>query len=416
MRLRSIIGAVAVLLTASFPVASIAGHHPTPPAPAPVIPQVNVRSFGATGDGTTDDTTSIQNAANAAAAMGQPLFFPPGTYLHNSTVTFSGIVVNGSGGACVLQAGDPDNTAVILTGANVSLRNFVVSSAGLTSSCGCPDTATVLVSVATQFTVAGNTIVQGPGKVGVYVERSSVGNVSAIAFDGSGSPGDTGVFFDTCFNVSVLGNLFQNEDTGVGLFPLSSGFGVGSQFITIQNNSFGNVTFPMFTSAVDDTGSDTISIVGNVIQMVNSQPGTNAIKLTGDTNCFVSRNEIWNGYRGVFSQTCPCGGNSVITVSQNVIRNVGGPALAVRAVDGPSSIQFVNNAFGEAGLVGTNPNLPVIRVRGPLSNVSAVQVLNNVYQGHVNNLVNLVFAPNVPAANVTGNFGTQTTLPNVTGP
>src|SRR5262249_4445402 len=154
MRLRGIIGVLATaLLTVFFPVASIAGHHPTPTPPAPAPPSVNVRSYGATGDGTTDDTASIQNAANAAQALGQPLFFPPGTYLHNSTLTFNGIVVNGTGGACVLQAGDADNTAVILTGPNVSLRNFVVSSTGLTPPCGCPESSTVLVSVATQFTV-----------------------------------------------------------------------------------------------------------------------------------------------------------------------------------------------------------------------------------------------------------------------
>jgi hypothetical protein len=367
------------------------------------------------GDGTTDDTGSIQNAANAAAAMGQALFFPPGTYLHNSTVTFNGIVVNGSGGACVLQAGDPSNTAVILTGPNVALRNFVISSAGLTGPCGCPESATVLVSVATQFTVAGNTIVQGPGRVGVYAQTSSVGNISSIAFDGTGSPGDLGVFIDTCFNVSVLGNLFQNEDDGVCLFPVSSVM-TGSQFITIQSNTFGNTTYPMLTKAIDDTGSNTISIVSNVIQMANSLQGTNAISLLGDTNCVVSRNEIWNGFHGVRSETCPCiPTGAVITVSQNIIRNVGGAALAVKAVAGATNIQLMNNNFGEAGLVATGPNVGVIRVIGPLSNVGAVQVQNNVYQGHVNNLVNLVYAPNVPSANVTGNFGTQTTLPNVTG-
>ena len=130
MRLRGFISVLATaLFTFLFPCASLAGHHPTPPhPPAPVTPSVNVKSYGAMGDGTTDDTGSIQNAANAAAAMGQALFFPPGTYLHNSTVTFNGIVVNGSGGACVLQAGDPSNTAVILTGPNVALRNFVISS------------------------------------------------------------------------------------------------------------------------------------------------------------------------------------------------------------------------------------------------------------------------------------------------
>jgi hypothetical protein len=48
---------------------------------------VNVKSdFGATGDGTTDDSTAIQNAINAAA--NKRLYFPPGTY-NCGTASFS---------------------------------------------------------------------------------------------------------------------------------------------------------------------------------------------------------------------------------------------------------------------------------------------------------------------------------------
>lgn len=419
MRLRSFISlvATALVITACFPVASVARQRFTPAPPVAATPQVNVQNYGATGNGTTDDTTAIQNAANAAAALGQPLFFPPGTYLHNGIITFAGIVVNGSGGACVLQAGDPDNTAVVLTGANVSLRNFLISSSGLSSTCGCdPNTATVLVSVATQFTVAGCTIVQGPGRTGIRGERSSIGNINSIAFDGSGSAGDIGVLLDTCFNINIVSNLFQFEDTAVELYPFSSPFGTGSQFITIQSNTFGSTTYPILTTAIDDTESNTLVITSNVIQMFDSQPGRNAIKLLADTNCYVSGNQIWNGYHGIVSEAGPFGNTAAITVTQNVVRNVGGPALLVRAHDGPTAIQLVSNAFGECGLVGTGPNLPVIRVNGPLSNVSTVQVLNNSYQGHMNNLVNYIFAKNLPAANATGNTQTQTTLPSVTGP
>lgn len=42
---------------------------------------VNVREFGAKGDGTTDDRASIMNAVIAASAKGGTVFFPPGTYL-----------------------------------------------------------------------------------------------------------------------------------------------------------------------------------------------------------------------------------------------------------------------------------------------------------------------------------------------
>ena len=47
----------------------------------------NVVSFGATGNGATDDTTAIQAAFNAAAAVGGVVFFPAGSYKITTTLT-----------------------------------------------------------------------------------------------------------------------------------------------------------------------------------------------------------------------------------------------------------------------------------------------------------------------------------------
>lgn len=41
---------------------------------------INVKAFGAVGDGVTTDTVALQNAINAGLAQGRPLWFPPGTY------------------------------------------------------------------------------------------------------------------------------------------------------------------------------------------------------------------------------------------------------------------------------------------------------------------------------------------------
>lgn len=48
---------------------------------------VNVKAFGALGDGTTNDATAIQ-AAIDASTIGSTIFFPPGTYLTTSTIKF----------------------------------------------------------------------------------------------------------------------------------------------------------------------------------------------------------------------------------------------------------------------------------------------------------------------------------------
>lgn len=60
------------------------------PSPRDIPTMVNVKAYGATGDGTTDDAAAIQAAiAAAAAASGTSkadVFFPPGTYLVASSL------------------------------------------------------------------------------------------------------------------------------------------------------------------------------------------------------------------------------------------------------------------------------------------------------------------------------------------
>ena len=50
---------------------------------------VNVKDFGAVGDGTTDDVAAIVAAGALAAGEGGWLFFPPGTYLTASSITIT---------------------------------------------------------------------------------------------------------------------------------------------------------------------------------------------------------------------------------------------------------------------------------------------------------------------------------------
>lgn len=59
---------------------------------------INVKTHGATGNGSTDDTAAIHAAAAAAAAAKVPLYFPAGTYsVTGLNLNYSSMRIQGDG-------------------------------------------------------------------------------------------------------------------------------------------------------------------------------------------------------------------------------------------------------------------------------------------------------------------------------
>lgn len=374
---------------------------------------VNVKSapYKAKGDGATDDTAAIQQAANDALAQHKFVFFPAGTYLHTGTITFNGVAVTGVGAPTTLLANNEDSSAIILTGSSPSINNLVISTQGVTGDNDATPSlseGTVVVSNATGFTISNVTIVQGMGDLGVYVFNSSVGAISSNVFDGTGNLGDIGVLIDEASNVSVIGNVFQNEDTGVSV----SEVGFTSQSIAVLLNTIGNSSFPTHTNGVAANGVMTLDVSENTIQMANSNSLTSPISLTNCDAFIVSQNHTNGGAIGVSAAgSGPNNGNSVL---QNTINNCGGAGLSLNNAT-TTAIQLTANTLATCGVNDTgsgNTQNAVILVNGASSSGNTTVIVNNAYQGPVDGLnFYISSAFHIPAANVTGN--TQTTaLPN----
>jgi hypothetical protein len=391
------------------------GHHINTPPPVTPAPANNVRNFGAVGDGTTDDSTAIQNAANDAANRHIGVFFPAGTYLHFSPLFFNGVAVSGVGSTSVLISNNPTNCAVFLTGSGPSIQKMVISTQGIEadSDQNDPQLSTLAIFNATSWTVAHCTIVQGTNTWGVFAFQSTVGAITANVFDGTGNANDVAIVANICTNITASSNLTQNEAVG---FTAQ-----GSLFIAVLSNTFGNVTFPTLQFAIEPISVINCTIAQNTIQMANSNGGTAAIATFFCDNTFVQSNDTWGGFDGIIVYGAGSGTN---VVSQNTIHNTGLQGITA-ANEANSAVQIMSNTFGECGLLATQPDPffinAVILVEGlspPSSDASGATTIvqNNSYQGHVNGLSTLVTstftAPHIPAANVTGNTPTQTALGN----
>jgi hypothetical protein len=92
----------------------------------PPAGHLNVRAFGAIGDGQADDTAVIQRALNALAP-GQWLIFPPGQYRHASrlVVARSGVTLSGYG--ATLHASNSADQALLIQASGVRVQGFTMT-------------------------------------------------------------------------------------------------------------------------------------------------------------------------------------------------------------------------------------------------------------------------------------------------
>ncbi|PWT95922.1 MAG: hypothetical protein C5B53_10585 [Candidatus Melainabacteria bacterium] len=380
-------------------------HQFTQPKPVQAVPTLNVRDFGAVGDGVTDDTNAIQNTFNAAQAAGKGVLFPAGIYLHTSTITANSIPLFGVGAASTLLANNPSSTALILTGVSPSIQNMVVSS--VPASTGIiditPTDSTLLVDAAQGFVVQNITIVQGTGRIGIYLHQSAVGNVSAVTLNGTGDPQDWGIFISGCANTSLLGNLLLNEGLSIT------------------------------TDTLNPTTSTSIAVIGNSINTnVNNNNTRGIIVGNGRVNDFyIAQNQIQLGGAGfaleaaagdaiTITQNVTDGGSFGIffantgnfnSITQNTIRNCSGPAIVVQSLGGAGNLPIIGNQFGECGLGGSGAVVSLNLHNGP----DGTTVLNNVYAGHQNMLTFFVVS-NIHINLFAGNTQTQTALANIIPP
>ena len=90
---------------------------------------VNVKLYGAKGDGVADDTPAFQKALNSISQTGGTLVIPDGTYNANITITTSNVYITGTGtlNGCINLYGTPTNSTDRFAGTgNVKIDGITI--------------------------------------------------------------------------------------------------------------------------------------------------------------------------------------------------------------------------------------------------------------------------------------------------
>lgn len=93
-------------------------------------PSGNVLRYGATGNGTTDDTTALANAA----LVGIPLSFPPGTYKTSATLAFTNSLFGQNAKATLISSTNLTASTATIQGQNLDVTNITFTHASTPTS------------------------------------------------------------------------------------------------------------------------------------------------------------------------------------------------------------------------------------------------------------------------------------------
>jgi hypothetical protein len=263
---------------------------------------LNVKSdCGAAGDGSTDDTTSIQSCITTAATSGQGIYFPPGTYKITAALTISSgnMLLHGtnSGTTRIVQFTAAANLFTIANSGNpvnqVSLRNLqleyhATNPSGLTVYCDdCWRTTFYHIIFGDPGTPhLFTTGIWASGGNQVFVEESQF-NVAAsqgMYFMGTGD-----VYLS---NLEVNGQATDTTTTGIvfdsgvgGIYAINVNVTSGETAYLFENTQAGGIVpkFGFFTNCL----ADTLNGVGWDFEAASSMRLTNSWAATGDYGVLV---------------------------------------------------------------------------------------------------------------------------------
>lgn len=342
-------------------------------------------TYGAIGDGTTDDTAAIAAAITAIPAGGGVLYFPAGTYKVTSGLTLSKpITVRGDGGVTSLYVNNAISQ-IDFTSATASL--FTVSSPGcsfidiaMSNTSGTPPSSGAGITVTSgnlmhyenikvnafyididiqdgQMWVMEGAYLLAPVKYALKIadvaipdggdwsisNSNFISNAynadAAIRLESAGG----GKITNTKINAGNSGHLFVNG------IDMAAAAGAGTSILLVSNSSIENVSGDGIHLRNATTGSWNQIVINGVQFGLYSNTGGHAISIVG-----VSANHF----------------NSVV-IDSNMFAATGSPGSAIdlQYVDGAYIGTFINNGFSSLLTQANCTN--ITQISGGVTSVTA---------------------------------------------
>ncbi len=402
----------------------------------------NVLTFGATGGGVTDDTIAIQKTITAAKAAGNGsiVYFPGGTYLYSTTLTFDRMVAQGAATASTtLIAIDSNNSSLTLTGASPSATGLTIRTKTAPTVRNINPAATgIHIYKANGFIVSNLNITQ-VASAGILVRQSAgpisggyaqiqncvisnnladgihVTEVSAHIEVHDNTLKNTGDDFIAVVsyrtNGAVCSDILIHDNTGDSQLTGRGITAIGAQTLNISNNHVMNTTgsgiYLASESSYDTYGVNGVTISNNTIDRcpktllaghagltllgrANSLPGGSPFEIK---NIIIENNRISNSaghglYLGAYSSGINLTGNVIVGVSKNGITV--GPLVTDIAIGSTATGAAQNRvqSCGQYGIqVDPSGSQGTLQIRGVLfqsvntNNLGSIDVINIAKNG-----------------------------------
>ncbi|CAM3492116.1 nitrous oxide reductase family maturation protein NosD [Occultella aeris] len=267
------------------------------------VPWVDVRAYGAIGDGTTDDTDAIRSAVAALPPSGGTLLWSAGSYSVSGSIVFDGftdLTVRGAGGVAITQVQELTKTFEFRSCTGLSVRDLTFVGCGTEHSN--EPTATSFNGVAAIFLF---------DVTGVLIEHCTVRNHAGGGLRWSGALESAWFVENTFVGIGVpsIEPLANNSDFAIGGFAATRNVD-----ITITGNDISASCFGIGVS-----GGDRVVISGNRIHDI---PGQHGIYLSATSRVTVTDNVITRTYGlGIKNQVAESypGDVSEVDVSHNLL-------------------------------------------------------------------------------------------------